>query len=79
MFKDTIHGRQLRKNILISIASILVLVYILAPIYWIVNTSFQREAALEDKPPHLFPHRRMLSRSAITNTSLQATSRRIPR
>jgi multiple sugar transport system permease protein len=55
MFKDTIHQRQLRKNTLIVIASTLVLVYILAPIYWIVNSSFQREAALEDKPPHFFP------------------------
>lgn len=55
MFKDTIYGRRLRKNIIIVVASIFVLVYILTPIYWIVNTSFQREAALEDKPPHLFP------------------------
>jgi len=55
MFRDTIYGRRLRKNIFIIIASIFVLVYILTPIYWIVNTSFQREAALEDKPPHLFP------------------------
>ncbi len=55
MFKDTIYGRRLRKNILIAFASILVLVYVLAPIYWIVNSSFQREAALEHKPPHFFP------------------------
>jgi len=55
MFKDTIFGRRLRKNIFIVIASMLVLIYILAPIYWIVNTSFQRESALEDKPPHFFP------------------------
>ncbi len=55
MFKDTIRGRRIRKNIFIAIASILVLGYILAPIYWIVNSSFQREAALEHKPPHYFP------------------------
>ncbi len=55
MFRDTIHARRLRKNIFIAVASVLVLVYILAPIYWIVNSSFQREAALEDKPPHFFP------------------------
>jgi multiple sugar transport system permease protein len=55
MFKDTIQGRRVRKNILIVVASILVLVYILAPIYWIVNSSFQKEAALEHKPPHYFP------------------------
>jgi multiple sugar transport system permease protein len=61
MFRDTIIGRRVRKNIFISAASIFVLVYILAPIYWIVNTSFQREAALEDKPPHLFPTRNAFS------------------
>lgn len=55
MFKDTNTGRQLRKNIFITIASILVLVFVLAPIYWIVNTSLQNESALEDRPPYLFP------------------------
>jgi multiple sugar transport system permease protein len=61
MFRDTIFGRRIRKNFFMVIASILVLVYILAPIYWIVNSSFQREAALEDKPPHLFPTRSAFS------------------
>lgn len=56
MFKDTISGRQIRKTILTTIASILVLMYVLAPIYWIINTSFQRESALEEKPPYLLPN-----------------------
>lgn len=56
MLKDTISGRQIRKNIFIAIASFLVLFYILAPIYWIINTSFQRESALEEKPPFLIPN-----------------------
>jgi multiple sugar transport system permease protein len=55
VFKDTNSGRWLRKNILIGIASFLVLAYVLGPIYWIVNTSFQSEAALDDRPPHLLP------------------------
>ena len=55
MFKNTISGRQLRKNIVIFIASILVLTFVLAPIYWIVNSSFQRDASLEDTPPHMLP------------------------
>lgn len=63
MFRDTIRGRRIRKNIFIVVASILVLFYILAPIYWIINSSFQREAALEDKPPHLFPTRNAFSLS----------------
>lgn len=66
MFKDTNSGRRLRKNIFIAIASILVLVYILAPIYWIVNSSFQRESALEDKPPHLFPTQKIFTLSHYT-------------
>jgi len=52
MFKDTISGRLFRKKILITVASILVLVYVLAPIYWISVSGFQKENALEDRPPH---------------------------
>lgn len=55
MFSDTIHGRQFRKNVFLAVASVAVLIYILTPIYWIVNSSFQREAALEHKPPYFFP------------------------
>jgi multiple sugar transport system permease protein len=55
MFRDTISGRRLRKNILIVIASTLVLIFVLAPIYWIINSSFQRDISLEDNPPHLVP------------------------
>jgi multiple sugar transport system permease protein len=66
MFKDTISGRRLRKKIFIIITSILVLVYILAPIYWIVNTSFQRETALEDKPPHFLPTQKIFTLSHYT-------------
>ncbi len=55
MLRDTISGRQLRKNIIIAVASVLVLVYILAPVYWIINSSFQRDTSLEDNPPYLIP------------------------
>ena len=55
MFRDTISARRVRKNILIALASTLVLAFMLAPIYWIINSSFQRDISLEDNPPHLIP------------------------
>jgi multiple sugar transport system permease protein len=51
MFK-TISGRQRAKKVLIVIASVIVLIYVLAPIYWVVISSFQREVNLQDRPPH---------------------------
>jgi multiple sugar transport system permease protein len=56
MFSDTISGRKLRKEIFVFFASTLILVYVLAPIYWIINTSFQRESALQERPPYLIPN-----------------------
>lgn len=56
MLFNTISGRQRAKKILIAIASVVVLIYILSPIYWVVVSSFQREVALEDRPPHFFPN-----------------------
>jgi multiple sugar transport system permease protein len=55
MMADTISGRRRRKQILMGVATLLVLVYILAPIAWAVVSSFQTERALEDRPPHFFP------------------------
>lgn len=55
MLADTISGRRRRKQIITFIATVLVLVYILAPIAWAIVSSFQKEIALEDRPPHFFP------------------------
>lgn len=49
---NTISGRLRVKRIFIFFASALVLIYILAPIYWVVMSGFQKEAALGDRPPH---------------------------
>jgi len=54
---NTISGRERAKKVLVLFISILVLVYVLAPIYWVVVSSFQKEIALEDRPPHFFPTR----------------------
>jgi len=66
MFKDTISGRQRRKNIFIALASGLVLVYLLAPIYWVTVSGFQKEIALEDRPPHF-----VLNKEIFTLTHYQ--------
>ena len=55
MFFNTISGRLRFKKLVIILATVLVLFYVLAPVYWIVVSSFQKESALNDKPPHFFP------------------------
>lgn len=56
MFFNSISGRLRLKKLVILLASLLVLFYVLAPIYWIAVSSFQKEDALNDKPPHFFPN-----------------------
>lgn len=55
MFADTISGRMHRKRILTYILTILALLYILGPFFWVCVSSFQKEVALEDRPPRFFP------------------------
>ncbi len=49
---NTISGRRRAKTVLIIVASVLVLAYLLGPIYWVAISGFQREANLQDRPPH---------------------------
>jgi len=55
MFSDTISGRIRRKKILVLVGTVIVLAYTLAPIYWVIVSSFQKEIALQDRPPHFLP------------------------
>lgn len=55
MFADTISGRARRKKILLVAASVVALLYILGPILWVIVSSFQKEVALEHRPPYFFP------------------------
>lgn len=55
LLADTITGRRRRKQALTLVATALVLVYILAPIAWAIVSSFQKESALEDRPPRFIP------------------------
>ena len=63
LFADSISGRQRRKKILIFVVALLVLVYILSPIVWVIVSSFQKEVALEDRPPHFIPEPEILTLS----------------
>ncbi len=42
MFTDTISGRLRLKKLVIIVASVVVLFYVLAPIYWVGVSSFQK-------------------------------------
>jgi multiple sugar transport system permease protein len=63
LFEDTISGRQRRKTMLICASAVVVLAYILAPIAWVAVSSFQKESALEDRPPHFIPEPGILTLS----------------
>jgi multiple sugar transport system permease protein len=54
---NTITGRRNAKRVVVVLLSILVLFYILAPIYWVIVSSFQKEAALQERPPYFVPRR----------------------
>jgi multiple sugar transport system permease protein len=47
---------SLGRRALLFVASILFLGYVLAPIAWLVSSSFQSEAEITSKPPHWVPH-----------------------
>jgi multiple sugar transport system permease protein len=47
---------KLGRRIGLAIASLVFLVYILAPIAWLLSSSFQSESEITSKPPHWIPH-----------------------
>lgn len=51
----TLSSRNRARRVILAILSALILVYILAPIAWILSSSFQAEAALQQRPPSLVP------------------------
>jgi multiple sugar transport system permease protein len=44
------------RAILLGVSSLLLLAYILAPMAWLVSSSFQSEREIVSKPPHWIPH-----------------------
>ncbi len=61
MLFNTITSRRKAKRILVIILSVFVLCYILAPIYWVIVSGFQKEVALEHRPPYLVPPSEILT------------------
>jgi multiple sugar transport system permease protein len=47
---------RLGRGVLLTLASILLLVYILAPMAWLVSSSLQSEREIVSRPPHWIPH-----------------------
>jgi multiple sugar transport system permease protein len=58
---STINRRRRIKRVIVTVLSVLVLLYILSPIYWVIVSGFQKEKALEDRPPHFLPRRDILT------------------
>ena len=48
----------------LALASLVFLAYILAPVAWMVSSSFQSEAEITSKPPHWIPHQPTLENFA---------------
>ena len=44
------------KRALLAVASLLFMLYVLAPIGWLLSSSFQSEAEITSVPPHWLPH-----------------------
>jgi multiple sugar transport system permease protein len=44
------------RAVLLGVSSLLLLIYILAPMAWLVSSSFQSEREIVSKPPHWIPH-----------------------
>jgi multiple sugar transport system permease protein len=49
-------ARRLSRGIILSAASTLLVIYLMAPIAWLVSSSFQSEHEIVSKPPHWIPH-----------------------
>ena len=47
--------RRLSRGLVLAVASLLFLGYVLAPIAWLVSSSFQTEREIISKPPHWIP------------------------
>lgn len=63
ILSDTISGKRRRRQGLTLLATLLVAAYILAPIVWVLLSSFQKEVALEERPPHFVPEPEILTLS----------------
>ncbi len=61
------------RAILLLVASALFLAYVLAPVAWLVSSSFQNEREIVSKPPHWIPHEPTLQNFAAIFTAKDKT------
>ncbi len=47
---------QVARGMFLAVASLIFLGYVLAPVVWLVSSSFQTEKEIVSKPPHWIPH-----------------------
>ena len=57
-------GSGIGRGILLLAASIAFLLYVLAPVAWLVSSSLQGEAEITSRPPHWIPHQATLENFA---------------
>ncbi len=60
---------HLGRRVLLFFASLLFAVYVLAPIGWLVSSSFQSEAEITSVPPHWIPHQPTIENFATIFTA----------
>jgi multiple sugar transport system permease protein len=60
---------RLGRRVLLFVASIAFLAYVLAPIAWLVSSSFQSESEITSKPPHWVPHQPTMENFAAIFTA----------
>ena len=60
---------SLGRRVLLFVASIAFLGYVLAPIAWLVSSSFQSESEITSKPPHWVPHQPTIDNFAAIFTA----------
>jgi multiple sugar transport system permease protein len=67
-------GRHAGRRLGLALASLVFLLYIMAPVGWMVSSSFQNEAEITSKPPHWIPHEPTLENfSAIFKSDKEVT------
>jgi multiple sugar transport system permease protein len=54
-YRERSRLRRVGRGIALAVASVLFLGYVLAPIVWLVSSSFQSEHEITSKPPHWIP------------------------
>ena len=59
----------MKKRIFLLAASLIFSAYVLAPLCWMVSSSFQAESEITSKPPHWVPHQPTVENFAAIFTS----------